>query len=138
MTQVTVEISAEAVDVYDAVAIRLADAVENGAFKVLHDEEGRRYSVGWSTFLTGAYYDFEIQPLGARTRLLASLEVKGIVGSMISRVRRASDQRHLETIVEGIKELAESEDFYRDDESAQDDDGDDEQDDDQADEREGG
>ena len=115
MTQVTAEISAQAIDVYDAVAIRLADAVENGAFKVLHDDEGRRYSVGWSTFLTGAVYDFEIQPLGARSRLLADLEIKGVVGSMIGRMRRTSDQRHLETIADDIKALAESEDFYRDD-----------------------
>lgn len=117
MTQVTAEISAQAIDVYDAVAIKLSDAVENGAFKVLQDDEARRYSVGWSTFLTGAVYDFQIQPLGARSRLLASLEVKGMVGSLISRMRRASDQRHLETIVDGIKTLAESEDFYRDDDA---------------------
>lgn len=115
MTQVAADIDAQAIDVYDAVAIRLADAVENGAFKVLHDDEGRRYSVGWSTFLTGAVYDFRIQPLGARSRLLASLEVKGMIGSLISRMRRGSDQRHLETIVDDIKALAESEDFYRDD-----------------------
>ena len=117
MTQVTAEISAQAIDVYDAVAIKLSDAVENGAFKVLQDDEARRYSVGWSTFLTGAVYDFQIQPLGARSRLLASLEVKGMVGSLISRMRRASDQRHLENIVDGIKTLAESEDFYRDDDA---------------------
>lgn len=115
MTQVAADIDAQAIDVYDAVAIRLADAVENGAFKVLHDDEARRYSVGWSTFLTGAVYDFEIQPLGARSRLLANLEIKGVVGSMIGRMRRGSDQRHLETIVDDIKALAESEDFYRDD-----------------------
>lgn len=116
MTQVAADIDAQAIDVYDAVAIRLADAVENGAFKVLHDDEGRRYSVGWSTFLTGAVYDFEIQPLGARSRLLADLQIKGVVGSMIGRMRRTSDQRHLQTIVDDIKALAESEDFYRDDE----------------------
>lgn len=116
MTQVAVDIDAQAIDVYDAVAIRLADAVENGAFKVLHDDEGRRYSVGWSTFLTGAVYDFEIQPLGARSRLLADLQIKGVVGSMIGRMRRTSDQHHLQTIVDDIKALAESEDFYRDDE----------------------
>lgn len=116
MTQVAADIDAQAIDVYDAVAIRLSDAVENGAFKILHDDEARRYSVGWSTFLTGAVYDFQIQPLGARSRLLASLEIKGVVGSMIGRMRRGSDQRHLETIVDGIKTLAESEDFYRDDE----------------------
>ena len=115
MTQVTAEISAEAIDVYDSVAIHLADAVENGAFKILHDVEARRYSVGWSTLLTGAVYDFQIQPLGARSRLLASLEIKGIVGSLISRARRNSDQQHLQTIVQGIKTRAESEDFYRDD-----------------------
>ena len=115
MTQITAEISAEAIDVYDAVAIRLADAVENGAFKILHDDEARRYSVGWSTFLTGAVYDFQIQPLGARSRLQASLQIKGIIGSLISRTRRNSDQQHLQTIVDGIKTLAESEDFYRDD-----------------------
>lgn len=120
MTQVTAEISAEAIDVYDAVAIRLADAVENGAFKILRDDEARRYSVGWSTLLTGAVYDFQIQPLGARSRLLASLEIKGVIGSLISRARRNSDQQHLQTIVEGIKTLAESEDFYRDDDQAQD------------------
>ena len=119
MTQVTAEISAQAIDVYDAVAIKLSDAVENGAFKVLQDDEARRYSVGWSTFLTGAVYDFQIQPLGARSRLLASLEVKGLVGSLISRMRRASDQRHLENIVDGIKTLAESEDFYHDDAPAE-------------------
>ena len=115
MTQITAEISAEAIDVYDAVAIRLADAVENGAFKILHDDEARRYSVGWSTFLTGAVYDFQIQPLGSRSRLQASLQIKGIIGSLISRTRRNSDQQHLQTIVDGIKTLAESEDFYRDD-----------------------
>ena len=115
MTQVAADIDAQAIDVYDAVAIRLADAVENGAFKILHDDEGRRYSVGWSTFLTGAVYDFRIQPLGARSRLLADLQIKGVVGSMIGRMRRGSDQRHLQTIVDDIKALAESEDFYRDD-----------------------
>ena len=67
--------------------------------------------------MAGARYDFRIERYGGRrSRLEAQLEFTGLMKPLLILVRGAGNGPHLEQIIGDIKELAESEEFYEDDE----------------------
>ena len=116
MTVREIEINAEPIDAYEAACEVLEDATTRGAFRVLVDEEAHRYSIGWSTRLTGSRYDFRFERLGATlTRVEVELQFGGALGGVIGLLRRPGNGAHLDRILDDIRGLAESEEFYEDD-----------------------
>ena len=116
MTTREIEINAEPIDAYEAACEVLEDATTRGAFRVLVDEEAHRYSIGWSTRLTGSRYDFRFERLGATlTRVEVELQFGGALGGVIGLLRRPGNGAHLDRILDDIRQLAESEEFYEDD-----------------------
>ena len=116
MTVREIEVNAEPIDAYEAACEVLEDATTRGAFRVLVDEEAHRYSIGWSTRLTGSRYDFRFERLGATlTRVEVELQFGGALGGVIGLLRRPGNGAHLDRILDDIRGLAESEEFYEDD-----------------------
>ena len=116
MTVRDIEVNAEPIDAYEAACEVLEDATTRGAFRVLVDEEAHRYSIGWSTRLTGSRYDFRFERLGATlTRVEVELQFGGALGGVIGLLRRPGNGAHLDRILDDIRGLAESEEFYEDD-----------------------
>lgn len=117
MTLREIEIHAEPIDAYEATCEVLEDATTRGAFRVLLDEEAHRYSIGWQTRLSGSRYDFRFARLGAAlTRVEVELQFSGVMGGLIGILRGPGNGPHLERILADIQQLAESEEFYNDDE----------------------
>ena len=117
MTLREIEINAEPIDAYEATCEVLEDATTRGAFRVLLDEEAHRYSIGWQTRLSGSRYDFRFARLGAAlTRVEVELQFSGVMGGLIGILRGPGNGPHLERILADIQQLAESEEFYNDDE----------------------
>ncbi len=117
MTTRDIEIDAEPIDAFEAVQEILERAVTEGAFRVVLDEAPRHYAIEWSTRMAGARYDFRIERSGGhRSRLEAQLEFTGMMRSLLTLIRGAGNGPHLEQIIGDIKALAESEEFYEDDE----------------------
>lgn len=122
MTVRDVQVSAEPIDAYEAACEVLEDATTRGAFKVVLDEEAHRYSIAWETRLSGSRYDFRFERLGATlTRVEVELDFSGVVGGLIRVLRGPGNGPHLERILDDIRQLAESEEFYHDDEDDEDD-----------------
>ena len=116
MTVRDIEVNAEPIDAYEAACEVLEDATTRGAFRVLVDEQAHRYSIGWSTRLTGSRYDFRFERLGATlTRVEVDLQFGGALGGVIGLLRRPGNAAHLDRILDDIRQLAESEEFYEDD-----------------------
>ena len=116
MTLREIEIEAEPIDVFEATLEVLEMAVTEGAFKEVVSESPRHYAINWSTALTGARYDFRFErAVGGVTRAEAVLEFSGFLGPLLTLIRGAGNGPHLEQILGDIKGLAESEEFYEDD-----------------------
>lgn len=117
MTVRDIQINAEPIDAYEAACEVLEDATTRGAFRVVLDEEAHRYSIAWQTRLSGSRYDFRFERLGATlTRVEVELDFSGAVGGLIRLLRGRGNGPHLERILDDIRQLAESEEFYQDDE----------------------
>lgn len=117
MTTRDIEIEAEPIDAYEAAQEVLERAVTEGAFKVVIDETPRHYAIEWATRMAGARYDFRIERYGGgRSRLEAQLEFTGLMKPLLILVRGAGNGPHLEQIIGDIRDLAESEEFYEDEE----------------------
>ncbi len=115
MTTREVEIEAEPIDAYEAACEVLEDATTRGAFRVLVDEQAHRYSIGWNTRMSGSRYDFRFERLGATlTRVEVELQFSGTLGSFIGFLRSPGNGPHLDRILNDIRQLAESEEFYED------------------------
>ncbi len=115
MTAREVEVQAEPIDAYEAAVEVLEDATTQGAFKVLIDEQARRYSIAWLTRLSGSRYDFRFERLGqTRSRVEVELQFSGFFGPLLRLLRASSNGPHLERILGDIRALAESEEFYED------------------------
>ena len=83
--------------------------------------------------MTGARYDFRFErAAGSATRAEAVLEFSGFLGPLLTFVRGAGNGPHLEQILGDIKGLAESEEFYDDDEDGDEEPEPDEAEDDEA------
>ena len=121
MTVREIEIDAEPIDVFEATMEVLEQAVTEGAFKEIVSESPRHYAINWSTSLTGARYDFHFErAVGSMTRAEAVLEFSGFLGPLLRLIRGAGNGPHLEQILGDIKGLAESEEFYEDDDAVED------------------
>ncbi len=117
MTTREIEIEAEPIDAFEATQEILERAVTEGAFKIALDEAPRHYAIEWSTRMAGARYDFRIERSGGhRSQLEAQLEFTGLLRPLLILVRGAGNGPHLEQIIGDIKSLAESEEFYEDEE----------------------
>ena len=117
MTVRDIQINAEPIDAYEAACEVLEDATTRGAFRVVLDEEAHRYSIAWETRLSGSRYDFRFERLGATlTRVEVELDFSGTVGGLIRLLRGRGNGPHLERILDDIRQLAESDEFYQDDE----------------------
>lgn len=115
MTVRDVQINAEPIDAYEAACEVLEDATTRGAFQVVLDEEAHRYSIAWQTRLSGSRYDFRFERLGATlTRVEVELDFSGTVGGLIRLLRGRGNGPHLERILDDIRQLAESDEFYQD------------------------
>ena len=116
MTTRETEIDAEPIDAFEAALEVLENAVTQGAFKVVVEEAPRHYAIEWGTRVTGARYDFRFErSLGGGTRAEAQLEFSGLMGPLLRLLRERGNGPHLEQILSDIKRLAESEEFYQDD-----------------------
>ena len=116
MTTRDIEIESEPIDAFEAALEVLEQAVTEGAFKEVVNEPPRHYAIEWSTALTGARYDFRFERApGSVTRAEANLEFSGFLGPLLRMIRGAGNGPHLEQILDDIKGLAESEEFYEDD-----------------------
>ncbi|MXV81641.1 MAG: hypothetical protein F4007_13445 [Chloroflexi bacterium] len=116
MTVREIEIDAEPIDAYEAAVEVLERAITEGAFKEIVNESPRHYAIDWSTSLTGARYDFRFErTTGSMTRAEAVLEFSGFLGPLLTLIRSAGNGPHLEQILDDIRDLAESEEFYEDD-----------------------
>lgn len=123
MTIRDTEIEAEPIDAFEAALEVLERAITEGAFKELVSESPRHYAIGWSTMLTGARYDFRFERAGGGFTLAeAELEFSGVLGPLLRLIRGAGNGPHLEQILDDIRGLAESDEFYEDDEEDLDDD----------------
>lgn len=123
MTTRETEVEAETIDAYDACCEVLEDATTQGAFRVLVDEPAQQYSIGWATRLTGSRYDFRFEPQGrTRCRVQVDLTFEGWFGPLLNVLRARGNDAHLERILSDIRKLAESEEFYNDDEDDADED----------------
>ena len=115
MTVREIEIDAEPIDAYEAAVEVLERAITEGAFKEIVNESPRHYAINWSTSLTGARYDFRFErTTGSMTRAEAVLEFSGFLGPLLTLIRSAGNGPHLEQILDDIRDLAESEEFYED------------------------
>jgi len=116
MTVREIEIDAEPIDAFEAAVEVLERAITEGAFKEIVNESPRHYAIDWSTALTGARYDFRFErTTGSMTRAEAVLEFSGFLGPLLTLIRSAGNGPHLEQILDDIRDLAESEEFYEDD-----------------------
>lgn len=130
MTIREIDIDAEPIDAFEAALEVLERAITEGAFRELVNESPSHYAIGWSTLLTGARYDFRFEPYEqGGTWTQAELEFSGALGPLLRLFRGAGNGPHLEQILGDIKQLAESEEFYQDDDGDDGDDGDDSGDD---------
>lgn len=119
MTTREIEIDAEPIDAFEATQEVLERAVTEGAFKVVLDEAPRHYAIEWATRMAGARYDFRIERRGGdRSQLEAQLEFTGMMKPLLTLFRGAGNGPHLEQIIGDIKDLAESEEFYQDEEDS--------------------
>lgn len=126
MTLRDIEIQSEPIDAFEATLEVLEEAVTEGAFKEVVSEPPRHYAINWSTALTGARYDFRFErAVGGVTRAEAVLEFSGFLGPLLTLIRGAGNGPHLKQILDDIKGLAESEEFYEDDGSELEEDDDD-------------
>ena len=115
MTLRDIEIDAEPIDAFEAAVEVLERAITEGAFKEIVNESPRHYAIDWSTALTGARYDFRFErTTGSMTRAEAVLEFSGFLGPLLTLIRSAGNGPHLEQILDDIRDLAESEEFYED------------------------
>lgn len=115
MTIRDIDIDSEPIDAFEASLEVLERAITEGAFNETVNEAPRHYAISWSTALTGARYDFRFERLpGSQTRAEAQLEFSGVLGPLLKLLRGGSNGRHLEQILDDIKGLAESEEFYLD------------------------
>ena len=115
MTLREIEIDAEPIDAFEAAVEVLERAITEGAFKEIVNESPRHYAIDWSTALTGARYDFRFErTTGSMTRAEAVLEFSGFLGPLLTLIRSAGNGPHLEQILDDIRDLAESEEFYED------------------------
>ena len=115
MTLREIEIEAEPIDAFEAAVEVLERAITEGAFKEIVNESPRHYAIDWSTALTGARYDFRFErTTGSMTRAEAVLEFSGFLGPLLTLIRSAGNGPHLEQILDDIRDLAESEEFYED------------------------
>ena len=120
MTVREIEIDAEPIDAFEATLEVLEQAVTEGAFKEVVSESPRHYAIDWSTALTGARYDFRFERAGGGvTRAEAMLEFSGFLGPLLRLIRGAGNGPHLEQILGDIKGLAESEEFYEDEDDGE-------------------
>ena len=120
MTVREIEIDAEPIDAFEATLEVLEQAVTEGAFKEIVNESPRHYAIDWSTALTGARYDFRFERApGSVTRAEAMLEFSGFLGPLLRLIRGAGNGPHLEQILGDIKGLAESEEFYEDEDDGE-------------------
>jgi hypothetical protein len=116
MTIREIEIDAEPIDAFEAAVEVLERAITEGAFHEVVNESPRHYAIGWSTAMTGARYDFRFERTsGSMTRAEADLEFSGFLGPLLRLIRGSGNGPHLEQILDDIKGLAESEEFYEDD-----------------------
>ncbi len=116
MTVREIDIDAEPIDAFEAALEVLERAITEGAFRELINESPSHYAIGWSTLLTGARYDFRFEPYEqGGTWTQAELEFSGAMGPLLRLFRGAGNGPHLEQILGDIKQLAESEEFYQDD-----------------------
>ena len=123
MTLREIEIDAEPIDAFEAAVEVLERAITEGAFKEIVNESPRHYAIDWSTALTGARYDFRFErTTGSMTRAEAVLEFSGFLGPLLTLIRSAGNGPHLEQILDDIRDLAESEEFYEDSDDDDDDD----------------
>ena len=123
MTVREIEIDAEPIDAFEATIEVLEQAITEGAFKEVVNESPRHYAISWSTSLTGARYDFRFERAGgSMTRAEAVLEFSGVLGPLLRLIRGAGNGPHLEQILGDIRGLAESEEFYEDDDALDDED----------------
>lgn len=123
MTLREIEIDAEPIDAFEAAVEVLERAITEGAFKEIVNESPRHYAIDWSTALTGARYDFRFErTTGSMTRAEAVLEFSGFLGPLLTLIRSAGNGPHLERILDDIRDLAESEEFYEDSDDDDDDD----------------
>ena len=117
MTTREIEIDAEPIDAFEAAVEVLERAITEGVFQEVVNEPPRHYAIDWSTSLTGARYDFRFERAGgSTTRAEAMLEFSGFLGPVLRLIRGAGNGPHLEQILDDVKGLAESEEFYEDDE----------------------
>ncbi|MDE2745969.1 MAG: hypothetical protein OXI41_08300 [Chloroflexota bacterium] len=115
MTVREIEIDADPIDAFEAAVEVLERAITEGAFKEIVNESPRHYAIDWSTALTGARYDFRFErTTGSMTRAEAVLEFSGFLGPLLTLIRGAGNGPHLEQILDDIRDLAESEEFYED------------------------
>lgn len=123
MTLREIEIDADPIDAFEAALEVLEQAITEGAFKEIVNESPRHYAIDWSTALTGARYDFRFErTTGSMTRAEAVLEFSGFLGPLLTLIRGAGNGPHLEQILDDIRDLAESEEFYEDSDDDDDDD----------------
>lgn len=116
MTTREIEIDADPIDAFEAAVEILERAITEGAFTEVVNESPRHYAIEWTTTLTGARYDFRFERAGgSTTRVEALLEFSGFLGPLLTLIRSGGNGPHLEQILDDVKDLAESEEFYTDD-----------------------
>lgn len=98
-------------DAYDAAREFLSAQVEDGAFAVYEDVPGERWGIKWSGLLASSRYLFEFRGEGSGTTVDAKLWLSGLMGPVHSLVRRRGNRTHIDGILRGVKDLAESAEF---------------------------
>ncbi len=98
-------------DAYDAAREFLSAQVEDGAFAVYEDVPGERWGIKWSGLLASSRYLFEFRDEGSGTTVDAKLWLSGLMGPVHSLVRRRGNRSHIDGILLGVKNLAESAEF---------------------------
>ncbi|MEE9277200.1 MAG: hypothetical protein V3V06_02215 [Dehalococcoidia bacterium] len=95
---------------YDAARELLLKHVEKGAFIVTEDEPPHVYGIGWQGPLASARYRFDIEADGAETRVQGALWLGGMLGPLHSLLRRRSNNKHVDLLLDHIKQRAEGHD----------------------------
>ncbi|MCZ6707866.1 MAG: hypothetical protein O7A71_07975 [Chloroflexi bacterium] len=98
-------------DAYDAAREFLSAQVEDGAFAVYEDVPGERWGIKWRGLLASSRYLFEFRDEGSGTTVDAKLWLSGLMGPVHSLVRRRGNRSHIDGILRGVKDLAESAEF---------------------------
>ena len=121
MTVRDIEIEADAIDAFEATVEVLERALTESAFKEVLSESPCHYAIEWSTLLSGARYDFRFDPgPDGVTVTEAKLEFSGVLGPLLRLVRSSGNGPHLKQILGDIRDLAESEEFYQDEDASED------------------